>query len=111
MHDFKSLGFQEREVKMEKLRQRFFSKNVFYEKRDRDSSDFKIIVQGITFHVHKFNLAYNSPVFKKWFKDNELEISPKEQFSITNFTVTKVDEYLQFFYPELRAILKGMQNF
>ena len=93
---------------MEKLRQTFFPKNVFYDKKDKNNSDIKIIVQGVTFHVHKFTLAYNSPVFKKWIEDNENEIRPEEQFSITNFTVTKVDEYLQFFYPELRVTLNGM---
>ena len=86
---------------MNKLRQMFSSRSTFYKKEAEDDADFKIIVQGVTLHVHKFILAYNSPVFKKMFENNEKEIS------INNFTVIKIDEFLQFFYPELRATLNG----
>lgn len=84
----------------------FSQKSIFQSSKKADT-DFRITVQGVTLHVNRFNLEYNSPVFRRMFKENEKDINPKEEFSINNFKVVQVDEFLRFFYPELRARLNG----
>ena len=79
-----------------------------FTKSEQEDSDVKINVENVTLHLHRFVLEQNSPIFSQMFKENDAEISPKEEFAITDYNLDDVIRYFKFFYPELRQQVTGM---
>ncbi|XP_066926329.1 uncharacterized protein [Clytia hemisphaerica] len=95
---------------MKRIKQYLMLKHPLIKSEQKDS-DVRINVKNVTLHLHRFVLEQNSPTFSRMFKDNDVETSPREEFSITEHNIDDVIQYFMFFYPELRQQITDQTPF